>query len=242
MRAEKSRLNRIIKTCLIATACVSMNVSAGEATVWSDSSGDVIKDGAGDCLRTIWWQKGSVCGNENPDKHTHAATGTQSAMEHSHEDGSKAHQHKPANVAPAAAAATAATAPVEKAAPAPVAKAAPVMVPFSVSSAAAFKTSGSDLSDEGKAEIKAFAEKLEGRDITSITVEGYTDSTGSAEYNQRLSEQRVASVKDEMVKNGIDASIITVIGHGENDPIADNETSEGRAKNRRVVVSVEANN
>jgi len=229
MRIEKSKSSWIKNTCIIGTACVSMNVFAGEATVWTDSSGDVIKDGAGDCLRTIWWQKDSTCGNENADKHTHAASGTQSAMEHTHEDGSKAHKHEQAKAAP-----------VEKAAP--VVKAAPVMVPFSVSSAAAFQSSGSDLSDEGKAEVKAFAEKLEGHDVTKITVEGYTDSRGSAEYNQYLSEKRVASVKDEMVKNGIDASIITVIGHGENDPIADNETSEGRAKNRRVVVSVEANN
>jgi len=239
MRVEKSKLSWIKNTCVIATTCVSMNVVAGEATVWSDSSGDVIKDGAGDCLRTIWWQKGSTCGNENPDKHTHAATATTSAMEHTHESGSKAHQHEQAKAAPMA---TSAAAPVEKAAPVPAAKAAPLLVPFGVSSAAAFQSSGSDLSDEGKDEVKAFAEKLEGHDVTKITVEGYTDSRGSAEYNQYLSEKRVDSVKEEMIKNGIDASIITVIGHGENDPIADNETSEGRAKNRRVVVSVEANN
>ncbi len=230
MPVEKSKLSWVKNTCIIGAACVSMNVFADEATVWSDSSGDVVKDGSGDCLHTIWWKKDGSCGNDNADTHTHAATGTQSAMEHTHEGGSKAHQHEQAKATPPPAA------PVEKAAPAAI------LVPFSVSSAAAFKTAGSDLSDEGKAEVKSFSDKLEGHDVTKITVEGYTDSQGSAAYNQKLSERRVASVKDEMVKNGIDPAIITVIGHGENDPIADNKTSEGRAKNRRVVVSVEANN
>lgn len=228
MSVEKSKLSWVKNTCVIGAACVSMNVFASE-TVWSDSSGDVVKDGSGDCLHTIWWKNDSSCGNVNADTHTHAATGTKSAITHTHEGGSKAHQHEQAKAAPPAA-------PVEKAAPAAI------LVPFSASSAAAFKSSGSDLSDEGKAEVKSFADKLKGHDVTKITVEGYTDSQGSAAFNQKLSEKRVASVKNEMVKNGINPGIITVIGHGENDPIADNNTREGRAKNRRVVVSVEANN
>jgi OOP family OmpA-OmpF porin len=124
-------------------------------------------------------------------------------------------------------------------APAPVAEVKPKYAAFSLSSAAAFKLSGSDLSPEGKAEIKDFAAKLEGHNVDKITVEGYTDSTGDAAFNQQLSEKRANAVKDEMVNNGIDAGLITVIGHGENDPIADNATREGRAQNRRVTVSVE---
>jgi OOP family OmpA-OmpF porin len=126
-------------------------------------------------------------------------------------------------------------------APEPVAEVKPKYAAFSLSSAAGFKLSGSELSAEGKAEIKEFAAKLEGHDVDRITVEGYTDSSGDAAFNQQLSEKRANAVKDEMLKNGIDASLITVIGHGENDPIADNATREGRAQNRRVNVVVEGN-
>jgi len=128
-----------------------------------------------------------------------------------------------------------------KAEPAPVAKARPQSAVFNLSSSAAFELSGYELSAEGKAEVKAFSAKLEGHEVDKIVVEGYTDSTGDAAFNQQLSEKRADAVKDEMVKNGVDASLITVIGHGENDPIADNSTRAGRAQNRRVTVSVEGN-
>lgn len=207
---------------IIGATCASMSVFAEEATVWKDSAGDVTNDGAGDCLHTIWWKKGSPCGNEVSDTHKHGS------MEHTHEGGSMAHEHKKAVAAPA-----------PKPAPTPVAKPAPKLAPFSLSSAAAFELSGSNLSPAGKAEVKSFAGKLEGRDVSKITVEGYTDSSGPAAFNQDLSEKRANAVKNEMISNGIDASLITVIGHGESNPVGDNTTREGRAKNRRVTVSVE---
>jgi len=126
-------------------------------------------------------------------------------------------------------------------APTPAIKAKPQSAVFNLSSAAAFELSGYELSAEGKAEVKAFSAKLEGHDVDKIVVEGYTDSTGDAAFNQQLSEKRANAVKDEMVKNGVDASLITVIGHGESNPIADNSTRAGRAQNRRVTVSVEGN-
>jgi OOP family OmpA-OmpF porin len=199
---------------IIGAACASMSVFAEEATVWRDSAADVTNDGAGDCLRTIWWQKGSTCGNK----------------------AAAAPVEKEVKAEPAAAAVSSAAAVA-----APAAEAKPQFATFSLSSAAAFELSGSELSPEGKAEIKDFAGKLEGHDVDKITVEGYTDSTGDAAFNQQLSVKRANAVKDEMVRNGIDASLITVIGHGENDPIADNSTRQGRAQNRRVTVSVEGN-
>ena len=65
---------------------------------------------------------------------------------------------------------------------------------------------------------------------------GHTDNVGSDAYNQRLSERRVASVRDYVVKKGVDSSRISGQGFGESKPIADNKTADGRAKNRRVEI------
>jgi OOP family OmpA-OmpF porin len=70
----------------------------------------------------------------------------------------------------------------------------------------------------------------------TVLVEGHTDSVGGDAYNQKLSERRAASVKSYLVSQGISASRIETKGYGETQPIADNETAAGRAKNRRVDV------
>jgi len=67
-----------------------------------------------------------------------------------------------------------------------------------------------------------------------VTVEGHTDSVGSAAYNQKLSERRAQAVKRYLVRQGIDPSRITTEGYGKSRPIASNETEEGRAQNRRA--------
>ncbi|MDV6318417.1 OmpA family protein [Chromohalobacter sp. HP20-39] len=73
---------------------------------------------------------------------------------------------------------------------------------------------------------------------TRITVAGYTDSTGSAAYNQRLSERRAQSVADYLNQGGVAASRIDTVGYGENQPVASNETESGRAQNRRVEITL----
>lgn len=69
-----------------------------------------------------------------------------------------------------------------------------------------------------------------------ISVEGHTDSTGSLAVNQRLSEQRAASVRAALVAEGVDPGRIDTVGHGPALPIADNATAQGRAQNRRVEI------
>lgn len=71
-----------------------------------------------------------------------------------------------------------------------------------------------------------------------VDLEGHADWIGTDKYNQGLSERRAASVKTYLVKKGIDQSRITTRGFGKTKPIADNKTSDGRAKNRRVEVKV----
>ena len=70
------------------------------------------------------------------------------------------------------------------------------------------------------------------------SLSGHTDSVGSDAYNQALSERRVASVKDYVVKKGVDGGRVSGQGFGESKPIADNKTKEGRSKNRRVEIKV----
>jgi outer membrane protein OmpA-like peptidoglycan-associated protein len=80
--------------------------------------------------------------------------------------------------------------------------------------------------------------KLQFADVVSIKVIGHTDSVGSDEYNQALSERRASSVAAYLLSQGIAPSKLTSEGKGESQPLADNETDEGRAKNRRVELHI----
>ena len=75
-----------------------------------------------------------------------------------------------------------------------------------------------------------------------VIVEGYTDSKGSAAYNQGLSERRANAVKNALVRAGVEPSRIVAQGYGKEYPVADNATSSGRAQNRRVEVTISNDN
>ena len=128
--------------------------------------------------------------------------------------------------------------PVVKAPPAP--PPAPVYEKKTVSAEALFGHDKSELKPEGKAALHDLDEsiKAKGARVVDIDVIGHTDSDGTEEYNQALSVRRAESVRDYMVSEGVDASIIDVSGQGESDPIASNATKEGRAQNRRVDIHV----
>jgi OOP family OmpA-OmpF porin len=82
----------------------------------------------------------------------------------------------------------------------------------------------------------AFVKQHPGR---KIVIEGHTDNTGTASYNQGLSERRAAAVKDYLIRNGaVEEGKITAVGYGLSRPIADNATRAGRAQNRRVDIIV----
>jgi OOP family OmpA-OmpF porin len=98
----------------------------------------------------------------------------------------------------------------------------------------------STLKEEGKVALHELDDdiKAKGAKVVDIDVIGHTDSTGPEDYNMALSLRRAQAVADYIISEGIDASIIDVSGEGESNPIASNDTREGRAENRRVDIHV----
>lgn len=104
-----------------------------------------------------------------------------------------------------------------------------------------FGFDSSELTPQARQNIAQLAETLKKYDDTEILIEGHTDSKGSDEYNQRLSERRAAEVGNTLALLDVKSRRIQQVGYGENMPIADNTTDEGRKKNRRVEVAIFAN-
>jgi OOP family OmpA-OmpF porin len=137
-------------------------------------------------------------------------------------------------VAPAAPAARPAPAP----APAPAAAQPPAATKVTYAADAFFDFDKSVLKPEGKAKLDDLVGKIQGINLEVIIAVGHTDSVGSDAYNQKLSVRRAESVKAYLVSKGIEKNRVYTEGKGEKQPVADNKTAEGRAKNRRVEIEV----
>ena len=94
------------------------------------------------------------------------------------------------------------------------------------------------LKAEGKAKLDDLVSKVKGINLEVIIAVGHTDSVGSDAYNQKLSVRRSEAVKAYLVSKGIEKNRVYAEGKGEKQPVADNKTAEGRAKNRRVEIEV----
>jgi OOP family OmpA-OmpF porin len=172
-----------------------------------DGSGNAVKDGSGACVVT----SGQVlpeCAPPAPPPPKPAEPA------------------KPAPPAPTPPAPT----PAEPAKPAPQS----VRQSVVIQADALFDFDKSVLRPDGKKSIDEAVDKLKGVDIEQIIATGHTDSIGTEQYNQKLSERRAEAVKQYLVSKGVPASKITTIGKGESQPVATNKTKEGRQKNRRV--------
>jgi outer membrane protein OmpA-like peptidoglycan-associated protein len=101
-----------------------------------------------------------------------------------------------------------------------------------------FKTGSATITNTSYKFLDGIADYMKENPTFTLAIVGHTDNTGSDEYNQKLSEDRAEAVKSYLIKKGIGEISITAEGKGESEPIADNNTSEGREKNRRVVFSV----
>lgn len=94
------------------------------------------------------------------------------------------------------------------------------------------------LRSESKTELKRLKAVLVDNPNMSLEIGGHTDSRGSSDYNTRLSKNRAKAVVDYLIQNGIDQSRLTYKGYGKSDPVATNDTEEGRQENRRVEFKV----
>ena len=213
-------MNKFNKVAMLL-ASAALATAAGAQTIdnWRNGSGDLVWKNANQelCWRNANWTPAT------------AAAGCDGAI-----------------VAPKAAPAPA-PAPAPAAAPAPAPRAAAPAAPAPAPAAATKVTYAADaffdfnksvLKAEGKAKLDDLVGKVKGISLEVIIAVGHTDAVGSDAYNQKLSVKRSDAVKAYLVSKGIEKNRVYTEGKGEKQPVADNKTPEGRAKNRRVEIEV----
>jgi outer membrane protein OmpA-like peptidoglycan-associated protein len=101
-----------------------------------------------------------------------------------------------------------------------------------------FDTDQATLQPQSNEELDNVAAIMKAYPAVKIRVGGYTDNTGDPDANQKLSEERANSVMAALTQRGVDPARLSASGYGEEHPVADNSTSEGRQKNRRISIRV----
>ena len=215
---ERRNMKILVKLVIAASAVASFSASAQQDIKAStpnsgyvqDGRGVVARDPFGLCWRTGYWTPADAV------------------------PGCDAPLVKEAAPAPAPA-----PAPVVTPAPAPK-PVAPVVTSEKVTFAASalFDFDKAVLKPEGKKQLDDMAAKLKEINLEVIVAVGHTDSVGTDAYNQKLSLRRAEAVKAYLVTKGIEANRVYTEGKGKKQPVADNKTAEGRAKNRRVEIEV----
>lgn len=208
------KLNKVA----VLFAAAALATAAGAQTVdnWRASDGTVWKNGTNElCWRDAAWTPAT------------AAAGCDGAIV----------------AKPAAPAAAPAPAPAPAAAPAPAPAPAPAAAPAAATKVtyaadAFFDFDKAVLKADGKAKLDDLVGKVKGINLEVVIAVGHTDSVGADAYNQKLSVKRAEAVKAYLVSKGIEKNRVYTEGKGEAQPVADNKTGAGRAKNRRVEIEV----
>jgi len=204
------KLNKV--AMLVAAAAFATVAGAQTVDNWVNPNGITWKNGTNElCWRDNFWTPAT------------AAVGC---------DGAIVAQAAPAP-APVAAPAPAVVAPAPAPAPQPVAA-----TKVTYAADAFFDFDKSVLKPEGKAKLDDLVGKVKDINLEVIIAVGHTDSIGTNAYNQKLSVRRSEAVKAYLVSKGIEKNRVYTEGKGELQPVADNKTKEGRAKNRRVEIEV----
>jgi len=219
---------KIIKSLALALslAAFAFTSSAHDVGNWSSTAGEVWKNTPGECWRTGFWTPANAiagCDGAITEKAAAPMVKPDPVMP------------TPEVVAPPAPAPAPVAAPAPAPAPAP---AAAVSSKVTYAADAFFDFDKSVIKPEGKAKLDDLVGKVKAINLEVIIAVGHTDSMGSDEYNQKLSMRRSQAVKAYLVSKGIDKTRIYTEGKGEKQPVADNKTKEGRAKNRRVEIEV----
>ena len=244
---SKLPLSIVASSLAFSFSAIAQDQLPTEAFLGAPSNGRVVMDTYGNCVRTTQWNldKDIVgCGKQKPAPVVQAAPPAPTAA--AAPAAAAAPEAAPAAAATPAAAASASSASSAAAVvpAAALAAAAPAtqnkpMRTVTIGGDAFFDTNKASFRKEAQPELEKFATRVRGvSSVEAVQITGHTDNTGAADYNQQLSEQRAATVKDFLVKNGVDPSKITIFGKGQTSPIADNATTDGRAKNRRVEIMV----
>jgi outer membrane protein OmpA-like peptidoglycan-associated protein len=103
-----------------------------------------------------------------------------------------------------------------------------------------FDVDSSTIDSGGRDTLEEVAGVLDQYDKTAVVIQGHTDSTGSEEHNQALSERRADSVRGYLASRGVDGGRIVAVGMGEGYPVASNDSENGRRQNRRVDILLKA--
>ncbi|MEY4295161.1 MAG: Outer rane porin precursor [Pseudomonadota bacterium] len=214
---------------LLATLTITATASAQNVDNWRNAGGDAWMSGTGLCWRDANWTPAT------------AAKGCDGAIAPAPAMAPKAAMAPaPAAAAPMAPKAAAAPAPAASAAaPRPAAPPAPpAAVKVTYAADAFFDTGKSVVKADGKAKLDDLATKVKGINLEVIIAVGHTDSVGADALNQKLSVSRAEAVKAYLVSKGIEKNRVYTEGKGSKQPVADNKTTEGKTKNRRVEIEV----
>ena len=208
------KLNKV--AMLFASAALVTAAGAQTIDNWKNGSNELVwKNGTNElCWRDAFWTPAT------------AAPGCDGAIV----------APAPVVAPPVAAAPPAPPVPAPVAPPAPPAPPAATKVTYAAD--AFFDFNKSVIKPEGKAKLDDLVGKIKDINLEVIIAVGHTDSVGSDAYNQKLSIRRSEAVKAYLVSKGIEKNRVYTEGKGEKQPVADNKTSEGRAKNRRVEIEV----
>lgn len=103
-----------------------------------------------------------------------------------------------------------------------------------------FEVDAADLDVTSRDTLTQAAEVIKEFDKTAVVIQGHTDSSGSTEHNQALSERRADSVRNYLARAGVDDGRMASVGYGEDHPVADNDSTEGKRLNRRVDMLLKA--